>query len=81
MLKSIIERNIDKDGVNTLIGEEVSDLEISGCSIITSSYQIGKSKVGVVGIIGPTRMDYEKVVPLVDYTGKVVTDLLTKMSK
>ncbi|HNR87081.1 MAG TPA: heat-inducible transcriptional repressor HrcA [Spirochaetota bacterium] len=81
LLKSIIERNIDKDGVNTLIGEEVSDLEISGCSIITSSYQIGKSKVGVVGIIGPTRMDYEKVVPLVDYTGKVVTDLLTKMSK
>jgi heat-inducible transcriptional repressor len=81
LLKSIIEQNIEKEGVNTLIGEEIKDMEVSGCSIITTSYQIGKSKVGIVGIIGPTRMDYEKIVPLVDYTGKVVTDLLTKMSK
>ena len=35
----------------------------------------------VVGIIGPTRMDYKKVVPLVDYTGKVFSEFLTKMSK
>jgi heat-inducible transcriptional repressor len=80
-LKYIMERNLSKEGINTLIGEEISDSEVSGCSIVTSSYKIGNKRVGVVGIIGPTRMDYEKVVPLVDYTGKVVTDLLTKMSK
>ena len=81
VLKEIMERNLDKVGVCTLIGEEIIEKEVSGCSIIASSYQIGNRKVGVVGIIGPTRMDYEKVVPLVDYTGRVVTDLLTRMSK
>jgi len=48
---------------------------------VTSSYKIGNKSVGVLGVIGPTRMDYEKIVPLVDYTGKVVSDFLTKMSK
>ena len=81
VLRGIMERSLDKDGVHTLIGEEISESEVSGCSIVTSSYKMGNKKVGVLGIIGPTRMDYEKVVPLVDYTGKVVSDFLTKMSK
>ncbi len=81
VLRGIMERSLDKDGVYTLIGEEISESEVSGCSIVTSSYKMGNKKVGVLGIIGPTRMDYEKVVPLVDYTGKVVSDFLTKMSK
>ncbi len=81
VLRGIMERSLDKEGVHTLIGEEISESEVSGCSIVTSSYKMGNKKVGVLGIIGPTRMDYEKVVPLVDYTGKVVSDFLTKMSK
>lgn len=81
VLKSIMERSMEKEGVSTLIGEEITESEVSGCSIVTSSYKMGNRKVGVLGIIGPTRMDYEKVVPLVDYTGKVVSDFLTKMSK
>jgi len=81
MLASIMERCLDREGVNTLIGDEIAENEISGCSIITSSYKIGNRHVGVIGIIGPTRMDYNKVVPLVDYAGKVVSDLLTKMSR
>ncbi len=81
ILREIMEKNMKREGVYTLIGEEIVEAEVSGCSIVTSSYKIGNRKVGVVGIIGPTRMDYEKVVPLVDYTGKVVTDFLTKMSK
>ncbi len=81
LLRNIMERNLEKDGVNTLIGEEIAEAEVSGCSIVTTSYKMGNMNVGVLGIIGPTRMDYEKVVPLVDYTGKVVSDFLTKMSK
>jgi heat-inducible transcriptional repressor len=81
VLKSIMERSMEKEGVSTLIGEEITESEVSGCSIVTSSYKMGNRKVGVLGIIGPTRMDYEKVVPLVDYTGKVVSDFLTRMSK
>ncbi len=81
VLRGIMERSLEKEGVSTLIGEEIAEAEVSGCSIVTSSYKMGNKKVGVLGIIGPTRMDYEKVVPLVDYTGKVVSDFLTKMSK
>lgn len=81
LLKGIMERNLENEGINTFIGEEIEGADVSGCSIVTSSYKIGNKTVGVLGIIGPTRMDYEKIVPLVDYTGKVVSDFLTKMSK
>lgn len=81
ILKTILERQIDKDGITILIGEEIDNEKVSGCSLVTSSYKIGNKPVGAIGVIGPTRMDYEKVVPLVDYTGKAVSGLLTKMSK
>lgn len=81
LLRNIMERNLEKEGVHTLIGGEIAEAEVSGCSIVSTSYKIGNKSVGVLGIIGPTRMDYEKVVPLVDYTGKVVSEFLTKMSK
>ncbi len=81
ILRAIMEASMEVDGINTLIGEEISDEKVSGCSIVATSYKIGNRKVGAIGIIGPTRMDYEKVVPLVDYSGKVVSDLLTQISK
>ena len=81
ILKFIMEKNIELDGVNTFIGEEINGEDISGCSVVSSSYKIGNQNVGSLGILGPTRMDYEKVVPLVDYTGRMVSDLLTKMAK
>ena len=84
--KNILKRILEKatwssEGIRTLIGEEVEEEKVKGCSMVSTSYKIGNKLVGAVGVIGPTRMDYEKVVPLVDYTGRVVTELLTKMSK
>ncbi|HOD14100.1 MAG TPA: heat-inducible transcriptional repressor HrcA [Spirochaetota bacterium] len=81
ILKRILEKAIEFEGIRTLIGEEVAEEKVKGCSMVSASYKIGNKLVGAVGVIGPTRMDYEKVVPLVDYTGRVVTELLTKMSK
>ena len=81
ILKNILETHIDNEGVKILIGEEIDNEKVTGCSLVASSYKIGNTPVGAVGVFGPTRMDYEKVVPLVDYTGKAVTSLLTKMSK
>ncbi len=80
-LSEILVNVMGADGVTTLIGKEIDYDDICGCSLITSSYKIGEKPVGVIGIIGPTRMNYKVVVPLVDYTGKVVSDLLTKLSK
>ncbi len=80
ILKLIMEKNISFDGVNTYIGAEIKGEDITGCSLVSASYKIGSVNVGSLGILGPTRMDYEKVVPLVDYTGRMVSDLLTKMA-
>ena len=81
ILKNILENHIDNEGVNILIGEEIENEKVIGCSLVASSYKIGNTPVGAVGVFGPTRMDYGRVVPLVDYTGKAVTSLLTKMSR
>ncbi len=81
VLRDIMELSLEADGVITLIGQEIHDPKVIGCSMVTSSYKIGNKNVGVLGVVGPTRMDYEKVVPLVDYTGRAVSDLLTNMSK
>jgi heat-inducible transcriptional repressor len=45
-------------------------------SLITSTYMTGKNTLGVLGVIGPTRMGYAKVIPIVDYTAKLVSRLL-----
>ncbi len=81
LLKNILEKQIEKEGITILIGEEIDNEKVTGCSLVASSYRIGNKPVGAVGVIGPTRMDYEKVVPLVDYTGKAVSGLLTRMSR
>lgn len=81
ILKSILETQLDTEGVRILIGEEIDNDKVNGCSLVASSYSIGNKPVGAIGVFGPTRMDYEKVVPLVDYTGRAVSGLLSKMSK
>lgn len=81
ILRSILEKTLESEGIRTLIGKEIDDEKVAGCSMVSTSYKIGNKLVGAIGVLGPTRMDYEKVVPLVDYTGRVVTELLTKMSK
>ncbi len=81
ILRRILERALENEGVWTLIGEEIDEERVTGCSMVSTSYKIGNKLVGAIGVIGPTRMDYEKVVPLVDYTGRVVTELLTEVSK
>ncbi len=81
IIRRILMRTLESEGIRTLIGEEIEEEHVRGCSMVSTSYKIGNKLVGAVGVLGPTRMDYEKVVPLVDYTGRIVTELLTKMSK
>lgn len=62
------------DGINIRIGSENTDDGLSDCSIITSRYKIGDSMEGVIGIIGPVRMDYKKAVSVI----KNATDMLNQ---
>lgn len=60
------------EGVHIFIGEESGYQILGDCSVITAPYQLDGQKVGVVGVIGPTRMDYERVIPLVDVTARLI---------
>ena len=66
------------EGVRIFIGAENRLFSLSGSSLIVAPYKNSDEKiVGVLGIIGPTRMNYARIIPMVDYTAKVVGRLLT----
>lgn len=62
-------------GLKVTIGEENPEKQIRDCSVITSTYQLGRIS-GIVGVIGPTRMDYAKMIPLVNLTARLMTKKL-----
>ncbi|MEL7486647.1 MAG: heat-inducible transcriptional repressor HrcA [Pseudomonadota bacterium] len=65
------------EGVKVFIGSENRLFSLSGSSVIVAPYRDQQQKiVGVLGVIGPTRLNYAKVVPIVDYTAEVVSRLL-----
>jgi heat-inducible transcriptional repressor len=59
--------------ISIKIGEEIKEQQMQECSIITARYRIGFVS-GILGIIGPTRMNYGKIIPLVEYTSRTITD-------
>jgi heat-inducible transcriptional repressor len=66
------------EGVRIFIGSENRLFSLSGSSLVVAPYKNSEEKiVGVLGIIGPTRMNYARIIPMVDYTAKVVGRLLT----
>ena len=66
------------EGVRIFIGSENRLFSLSGSSIIVAPYRNSEEKiVGVMGIIGPTRMNYARIIPMVDYTAKAIGRLLT----
>lgn len=66
-----------ENGVAIRIGRENKEEAIKECSVVTANYLIGNNAVGVVGIIGPTRMDYGKILSIVEYISKYLSKLLT----
>ena len=68
----LLEGCIGAQGVQLFIGQESGHQMLGDCSIITAPYELDTDTVGVLGIIGPTRMAYEKVIPVVDITAKIL---------
>lgn len=67
------------EGVRIFIGSENRLFSLSGSSLIAAPFRDSTQKiVGVVGIIGPTRLNYSRIVPMVDYTAQVVSKVLSK---
>jgi len=73
----LLERAEEGEGVRIFIGSENKLFSLSGSSTIVAPYHDASGQiVGVLGVIGPTRLNYARIVPMVDYTAKVVSKLL-----
>jgi len=72
----LLDKCIDPKGVQIAIGSESQVQEIEACSLVTSTYSYKGEVLGALGVIGPRRMNYSKVIPLVDYTARVLTEIL-----
>ena len=73
---NILDQCLHTHGVQIFIGEESGYDVLDECSMVTCPYQVDGKVLGVLGIIGPTRMAYERVIPLVDITAKLVSAAL-----
>lgn len=75
-LLALLEQCMAAEGVQIFIGSESHLNRMSGMSLVTATYVTGKDTLGILGVIGPTRMGYAKIIPIVDYTAKQVSRLL-----
>ncbi len=80
VLFALLDRGLQNEGVQILIGSETEYSEIAGCSLITAAYSGKRGTLGTLGIIGPSRMPYSKVIPIVGYTASLVSRLLDQES-
>lgn len=76
LLRSMLAARTGTRGLTVTIGAEHSDPALAGFTIVTSEYAVGGLR-GVIGVIGPTRMPYERVITLVEGTSALVSEFLT----
>jgi heat-inducible transcriptional repressor len=76
LILDLLDRSIDADGVQVFIGEESGFKILDDCSVVTAPYQLDDDTIGVLGVIGPTRMAYDRVVPIVDLTARLLQSAL-----
>ena len=65
-------------GVQIYIGGESGLVPLDECSVVTASYEVNGQVIGTLGVIGPTRMAYERVIPIVDVTAKLLSNALSR---
>ncbi|MCB1680509.1 MAG: heat-inducible transcriptional repressor HrcA [Rhodospirillales bacterium] len=79
MMLSLLESMGNAEGVKIYIGTENKIFDQSGWSLIISPYKTTDQKiVGAIGVIGPTRLDYDRIIPMVDYTSQIIGRLLSE---
>jgi heat-inducible transcriptional repressor len=76
----ILNQCIGRKGVKVLIGSEISTQELKDCSLITSSYHMEGRSIGALGIIGPKRIAYPRVINLVGYLSQSISQIISRRS-
>lgn len=75
-LMQLLDLSSRADGVQVFIGGESGIATLDECSVVAAPYEVDGQVVGTIGVIGPTRMAYERVIPIVDITAKLLASAL-----
>ena len=73
-------QTMGNQGTRIFIGLENELSGLQECSLITACYGNKHNMLGTIGVIGPTSMDYRRIIPVVDYTAKIVSQTITSQS-
>lgn len=73
----LLDKCVAAEGVQIFIGEESGYRALDECSVVTAPYKVDGRVVGVLGVIGPTRMAYDRVIPIVDLTARLMSAALS----
>jgi heat-inducible transcriptional repressor len=76
-LAQLLELSSRAEGVQVFIGGESGIATLDECSVVAAPYEVDGKIVGTIGVIGPTRMAYERVIPIVDITAKLLSSALS----
>ncbi len=77
VLYDLLQKSMDTSGVHIFIGEESGYKILEDCSVIAAPYEVDHQRVGVLGVIGPTRMHYDEVISAVDITARLLGSALS----
>lgn len=76
IILGLLDHCLNAEGVQLYIGEESGFQALDDCSLVTAPYSVSGEVVGMLAVIGPTRMAYDKVIPIVDLTAKLLSAAL-----
>jgi len=77
-LLHLLDASQKADGVQIYIGGESGLVPLDECSVVTARYEVQGQVIGTLGVIGPTRMAYERIIPIVDVTAKLLSNALSR---
>jgi heat-inducible transcriptional repressor len=79
LIVRLLDRTLSAPGICVFIGAEANLPDLTDISVVATTYGAEGRPLGTIGVIGPSRMNYSKVIPLVDFTAEVITEALPKL--
>jgi len=80
-LLDLLDRSMKANGISIFIGGESGYESLHDCSVVAAPYDVDGERIGTVGVIGPTRMEYAEVIPIVDVTARLLSGALSKPAR
>ena len=79
-IMEVLDSTMQADGVRIYIGVENTHEGLRDCTLVTANYRNENNILGTLGVIGPIHMDYQRIIPVVDYTSKILSQAITRHS-